>query len=167
MTPNVRLTVPQTDEQHQMLSYLLSISGTEGGIDPYARDDDMAFWLVETEAFNVDTSGRPNYVTAGYTAISCIDNVARRCRGMLWVHPDFRGKGIATEALKKRNAMLFDEMNMHRIEWVVPIENDARLHIATKLGQRREGVLKEAVYYNGRYHDLGCFATLRSERQGY
>ena len=105
----------------------------------------------------------------GFTTIYAIDNVARRCRGSMWIHPDYRGGGIATEALKKRNAMLFDTLNMNRIESVASRDNGGSMKMLEAMGQTKEGILREAVYYDGKYHDLVCFATLRSERgsQGY
>lgn len=164
---NVRLRIPRTDADQELLELLIERCGTEGGVDPYARQEDMAFWLIEFESSRNDTSGNAYWDPAGYTAISNIDHVARRCRGALYIDPDYRGNGLGEEALKKRNAMLFDDLNMHRIEWVVPADNEARLHIAEKMGQKQEGILRQAAWWGGKYHDLVCFATLKDEREGY
>lgn len=153
----VRLVPVATDEHKEMLATMIVKTGTEAGLDPYATGD-STYWLIEAKTDD-------GWFVSGYTGIHSVNWVSRRCRGLLWILPDARRKGIGEAALRMRNAMLFDQMNMNRIEWVVPIENSARVTLAAKMGQHCEGIAREAVWYDGKYHDYAMYSTIRSDRE--
>ena len=156
MPPDVRLTAVVTDEHKDLLSVMIGRTGTEAGLDPYATGE-ATYWLIEAK---ID-----DWQVAGYTGVHSINWVSRRCRGLLWILPEARRKGIGEAALRMRNALLFDQMNMNRIEWVVPIENAARVTLAAKMGQHCEGIAREAVWYDGKYHDYAMYSTIRADRE--
>lgn len=147
----INLIKPQSEEAEAELLKMVAVTGTEAGLDPYATGT-PEYWLIHTEKG-----------VAGYTGIHSVDFASRRCRGFLWIKPEFRKSGIGSAALIKRNTFLFNGMNMNRIEWVIPMDNEARIKMAEKLGQKQEGVLREVVYYEGKYHDYALYATLRSD----
>ena len=146
-----RLAKVTTDAQAAILSGLLERCGLEGGSDPYFWGEPV-YWLVQVDA-----------ETVGFTGLHSIDWVSRRCRGQLWIAPEHRRKGYGSEALDARNWLAFNELNMNRVEWVVPEDKFGRLDMAQKRGEHLEGRLREVAYYDGKYHDYLCYSLLRSD----
>lgn len=74
------------------------------------------------------------------------------------------GQGLMHEAL---NAVLdwgFAAMELHRIEAQVHPANIPSIRRLEALGFQREGLLRQAGYWLGAYHDLAAYALLRDER---
>ena len=77
--------------------------------------------------------------------------------------PESWGKGIMTETLKAVIHFAFSELNVNKIEAQITSENDASLHLVSKLGFHRDGVLREHEFEKGRYIDLVIYSLLKSE----
>lgn len=74
-----------------------------------------------------------------------------------------QGKGCGTEALNLMLDYGFGIVNLHRIELNVFAYNERALHVYEKIGFKKEGVQKEALYYNHKYHDSILMAILEHE----
>lgn len=149
----IRLLTVETELQRFDLAQMIEETGTSVGIDPY-QTGPATYWLIEADG-----------QIAGYTGVHSIDARARRCRGIIWVKPEYRRKGIAREAVKVRNDLLFDQWNMNRIEWAVSASNQgSKLFSRARSYAVKEGVLREAVYYDGKYHDVELYALTRRTR---
>ncbi len=75
-----------------------------------------------------------------------------------------RGRGIGTEVLGLLTKLAFDQYNMHRVEMFTRQSNLAMLRAAEKNGYKVEGVAREALYFNGKYHNGVMLGLLRDER---
>jgi RimJ/RimL family protein N-acetyltransferase len=79
------------------------------------------------------------------------------------------GKGYGTEATRLMVEYAFDTLNLHRV-WLHVLEHHAAaIRLYRKVGFQQEGVLREALFREGRYHNLITMAILRDEwraRQG-
>jgi len=64
------------------------------------------------------------------------------------------GKGITTEAVQKFCEEAFEKLNILRITGSVFSENEASKKVLAKAGFVLEGVMRNAVYKNGRIMDL-------------
>ena len=149
----VRLLTVETADHRDELRDMIGETRSEVGIDPY-QTGPADYWLIEVGGD-----------IAGYTGVHSIDVKSRRCRGIIWVRPEYRRKGVATEAVRLRNDLLFDQWNMNRIEWAVSQSNaGSRLFSKSRAYALLEGVLKEAVYYDGAYHDVELYAVTRRMR---
>lgn len=62
-------------------------------------------------------------------------------QGGYWLHPDYWGKGIASQAVKLVSDFLFNEMNVKRIQAVVEPGNPPSIRVLEKCGFIREGLL--------------------------
>lgn len=80
-----------------------------------------------------------------------------------WLVPQARGKGLATRALKMIMELAFNTLNFHRLEAEVYAFNTKAIRLMQKLGFQKEGVLREAKYFSGSYHDIWRFGILRQE----
>jgi RimJ/RimL family protein N-acetyltransferase len=74
-----------------------------------------------------------------------------------------RGRGYGTEATRLMTDFAFGTLNLNRVWLHVTSENAAGIKAYEKVGYRREGVLRQALYKEGRYHDLVVMAILREE----
>ncbi|NJP94344.1 GNAT family N-acetyltransferase [Nonomuraea sp. FMUSA5-5] len=76
------------------------------------------------------------------------------------VHPLYRGRGFATEAVRGLTAWAFDTMGLRRIDLTARLDNLASLRVATKAGFTWEGVVRDAVVDGDGAHDLVLFGLL-------
>ncbi len=72
-------------------------------------------------------------------------------------------KGYGTEALKLMMGYGFDQLNLHRLHLTVFSFNARAIRTYEKVGFKREGVFREHLYRNGKYHDVYYMAILENE----
>jgi ribosomal-protein-alanine N-acetyltransferase len=72
-------------------------------------------------------------------------------------------QGYMDEALRAMLAYGFATLQLNRVEALVMPENKASANVLLKLGFREEGLLREFVFFKGRYHDMRFFSLLRRE----
>jgi RimJ/RimL family protein N-acetyltransferase len=154
--PAIHLAPVDSDDLQGTLRRLLSRAGTEVGIDPYAFGE-PTYWLIESD----QPKGRK--VIFGYTGAHSINWISRRCRGLIWIAPEYRRKGIGEAALRIRNDILFDQWNMNRVEWATLASNASLCALSKKLGQIPDGIARQASFHDGAYHDYALYGILRAE----
>ncbi|MFM9890757.1 MAG: GNAT family N-acetyltransferase [Rickettsiales bacterium] len=76
----------------------------------------------------------------------------QRFQGGYWLDPEYWGRGLATAALKRSNAFLFETQNALRIQAVVEPDNLASIAVLEKCGYACEGLLR--TFYPSRYRGL-------------
>ncbi|MFI6296960.1 GNAT family N-acetyltransferase [Nonomuraea sp. NPDC050790] len=79
------------------------------------------------------------------------------------VHPLYRGRGLATEAVTGLAGHVFAHTDLRRIDLTANLDNTASLRVAEKAGFTREGVLRAAVLEDDGPHDLAVFGLLRGD----
>jgi ribosomal-protein-alanine N-acetyltransferase len=77
--------------------------------------------------------------------------------------PAFWGKGIMTEALSAIIQFGFDQMGLHRIEVLISHHNKRSQQLIRRLGFKREGVLRDHYFIEGRFSDDVIFSLLKEE----
>ncbi|HXS37706.1 MAG TPA: GNAT family protein [Flavipsychrobacter sp.] len=75
----------------------------------------------------------------------------------------YLNKGLMTEANKALIQYGFEEMDLNRIEAFTSPNNEPSKKILTKLGFKKEGILREHFFKDNRMEDSICFALLRKE----
>ncbi|KMZ44265.1 MULTISPECIES: GNAT family protein [Bacillales] len=75
----------------------------------------------------------------------------------------YQGKGYGSEALLLMLDYGFGILNLHRIELNVFAFNERAIHTYEKLGFQREGIQRQALYYNHAYHDSILMSMLADE----
>ncbi len=76
------------------------------------------------------------------------------------------GKGIGTFAVSTMVAHAFYNMNLRRVELNVLTSNERAIHVYEKVGFKREGLKRKAVYKNGEFVDMYSYAVLKEEFTG-
>jgi ribosomal-protein-alanine N-acetyltransferase len=76
---------------------------------------------------------------------------------------EYRGQGYATEAARALMDYGFNSMGLHRIHADTSTDNLAAWRIMERLGMRREGLLRGAVYEEGKWVDRYVYGMLADE----
>ncbi len=76
---------------------------------------------------------------------------------------EYWGKGIMSEALEAIIDYGFNILEVNRIEAEVMNGNIASEKLLVKMGFTNEGVLRQWMYWNERYHDMTMFSLLKRD----
>ena len=76
---------------------------------------------------------------------------------------EHRGKGYGVEAQKLLASYLFSTYPIMRVEATTDRENIAEQRALEKAGFTREGVLRQAQWRSGSWHDMVVYSKLRGE----
>jgi [ribosomal protein S5]-alanine N-acetyltransferase len=76
---------------------------------------------------------------------------------------DCRGHGFMNEGLAAAMTWGFSQMQLNRIEARIHPANLASIRLVRSLGFVQEGLLRQAGYWAGQYHDLLLFSLLRQD----
>lgn len=78
--------------------------------------------------------------------------------------PDHRGHGYGTEAQRLLIDFLFErDPDLHRVQTDTAVDNHAEQRSLTKAGMVVEGVVRDAEFRDGAFHDHTLFSILRAE----
>ena len=99
----------------------------------------------------------------GFTRVNWKNRVAEIA--ILIGEKDCRGKGYGTDAVQVLCRFGFEEMNLHKLKAVVFDFNESALRCYEKCGFVREGLLKEEMFREGRYHDVAVLGLLRNAEE--
>jgi len=74
------------------------------------------------------------------------------------------GKGYGTESIKLVLKYAFEELNLNRIEAIILDYNKASQKLfIDKCGFKKEGLMREKIFKQGKYHDVLLISKLRNE----
>jgi RimJ/RimL family protein N-acetyltransferase len=79
------------------------------------------------------------------------------------VHPDFQGRGLATEGARAMLQIGFDTMGMHRVVARIEARNTGSAAVLERLGMRREAVLVKNEWFKGEWSTEADYAILDEE----
>lgn len=76
---------------------------------------------------------------------------------------EWRGKGVATDAVELLTECLFGRLKHNRIRLVIHPDNQASKRVAEKCGYRFEGLSRGAWFHQGRSHDVEIHGITRAD----
>lgn len=79
------------------------------------------------------------------------------------LHPDYHGRGYATEAARALLSYAFDDLMLHRVTSGCDTRNTASIRLMERLGMRREAHYIQSAYLHGAWRDECAYALLREE----
>lgn len=94
----------------------------------------------------VNTFPVPDSLEIGFTLIS-----------------NYRGKGFGTEAVQILVDYLFLTMDLIRVQAHADLRNVASQKLLSKLGFKKEGVVRKSMFIRGKWRDLALYSILREE----
>lgn len=109
-----------------------------------------------------DTEGGRGRVIGDFSVIlTSIDNAQVDVGWVL--HPDYQGRGYATEAARAVLDLVFGEIGAHRVQARLDPANAASAALCRRLGMRHEARLREGEIFKGEWGDLDIYAILDRE----
>ncbi len=108
----------------------------------------------------IDKESRRMIGTCGFTRFDEANNSAEI--GYV-LNPDFWGKGLATEAVRRILAFGFSELGLNRIEAKYISGNERSRSVMENCGMRFEGMRRGNMLIKGNYRDIGVCAVLESD----
>lgn len=73
------------------------------------------------------------------------------------------GKGYGYDAEIALLNYAFNELNLHRITANILEYNKVSINFHTKIGLKKEGINREAIYKRGKYHNVITFGILKKD----
>lgn len=141
---------------------------TSPSLDVYSLDETRSF--VENIILNSTASRsyiieeRESNTAIGVTSLINIDTKNRNAECIIDIgEKEYWGKGYGSEALKMLLEYAFLELNLHRVSLGVFSFNERAIYIYNKLGFKKEGVMRESLYRNGKWHDIVTMGILKRE----
>lgn len=102
--------------------------------------------------------------SVGYRSVVYGPNDASRAFSIgIHLIPQQRGQGLGAQAQALLARYLFETYSVQRIEAETDVDNIAEQKSLENAGFRREGVLRQAQWRGGRWHDLVKYSKLRGE----
>lgn len=102
----------------------------------------------------------------GDVALNEIDSRNRCCNIRIAIDSSANfGKGYGKEAMLLTLNYGFGMLNLHKVELSVLPSNERGIHLYEKLGFKREGVRRDAQFFNHKYHDMITMGLLENEFQ--
>lgn len=99
----------------------------------------------------------------GCVSLLEIDNAHCQAELSFFISEQASGKGITTQAAKLILQYAFSDLKLNRIYAFHLVENAASARILEKLDFKLEGVLRERVKKNNRFHDVKQLSLLSRE----
>jgi [ribosomal protein S5]-alanine N-acetyltransferase len=100
----------------------------------------------------------------GCTGLHGFDQINRHCFFGIFIGDTAQwGKGYGTEATRIVTRYAFESLNFNRVWLHVYDFNERGIKTYEKVGFKREGVLRQHTYRDGKYHDVFSMAILRSD----
>lgn len=126
--------------------------------------DGQSEWIKSIQSsknkyFIIRSSGE----RVGIVRLNNIDMINRcACIGVD-VHPSYQRKGIAKGTYHIMMEYCFNSLNLNRLYLYVLDENVKAISLYEGLNFKKEGVLREAIYRNGKYMNYYLYGILRNE----
>jgi len=100
----------------------------------------------------------------GFLHLSQIDWIARRCYfGITIGEKQYQGKGFGADSMIVLLKYAFECLNLRKICLEVASYNENAIRLYQKFGFVEEGVLREHLYLEGKYHDVVVMRIFQSE----
>jgi RimJ/RimL family protein N-acetyltransferase len=83
--------------------------------------------------------------------------------GIVIGEKSFWNQGLGTDAIRTLLGLAFGEMNLHRVYLHVDADNARGIRCYERAGFTHEGVLRDAVFREGVYHDQHVMSVLEKD----
>lgn len=116
---------------------------------------------TEDKVFSIDTTDGKLIGNVGLMKFNWEDRSV--LFGIMIGEKEYWSKGYGTDAIETLLRYVFEEMNMNKVYLIADERNARALHCYEKIGFRKEGLLRQNRYKNGRYSDDVEMSMLQEE----
>jgi RimJ/RimL family protein N-acetyltransferase len=118
--------------------------------------------LKETYSFAIETLEDGKYIGGcGINEINWKNSWATI--GIFIGDKNYWGRGYGTDAIDTLVKFIFEQLNINKIKLEVFSFNERAINSYKKVGFKVEGVLREELFRDGKYHDILIMGLLRKE----
>ena len=118
------------------------------------REEDILIWAIADATSDL---------LIGSSAVFYLNLEQGRAEIGYSLHPDWQGRGLASEALQLVLGYAFDNLGLRRIEADIDPRNLPSCRLVERLGFVREGLLRERWHVNGEICDSAIYGLLRQD----
>jgi len=123
-------------------------------------NNEIIVWAVMAKEKYQNDSGT-QIIHIGNISLQSINWINRSAELAIVIgEKEYWGKGYATDSLRILIEHGFDKLNLHRIWSGTAATNKGMIIVFEKLGMRQEGTFKDAVFLEGQYVDVVCWAIV-------
>jgi len=120
--------------------------------------------LNDSKNLNLGLYLKENGCLIGYAGICNISKMNKSGEYFIFIGDKTQwGRGISTEVTKNIVKIGFDELDLHRIYLSVSEPNIGGLKSYKKAGFKEEGILRDAAFREGRFHNKIVMSILKME----
>ncbi len=148
------LNDPETNQYNSHGKFPYSISALKKYVERVTNQNDcIVLAIIELKSS----------LHIGNISLQSINWLDRNCEiAFLLGDKKYRSKGIMREAGMLLIDHAFNKLNIHRIYCGTSSENIGMQKLALKLGMKKEGTRKDAIFNNGKFHDVIEFGVIKS-----
>lgn len=142
------------------------LTGTHATFTRERIDEWCATRAAQTDRLDLAVIERATGAWAGEVAVNDVDDDNRSCGFRIALSAAARNRGLGTEATRLTVRHVFDTIDdpaIHRISLEVFAFNPRAQAVYERVGFRREGVLRDALWWDGSFHDTIVMSILRSD----
>ena len=130
------------------------------------RDAGTLFqWGVERAGHGEDGTGDAHPVIGTCTLAEIDAEHSRAELGFMLARAEW-GQGLATDAVRTVLAHAFEDLGLHRVEADIDPRNHGSIRVVTRLGFRREGLLRERWRAGEEWQSSEMYGLLENEWMG-
>jgi RimJ/RimL family protein N-acetyltransferase len=120
--------------------------------------------IFQTRDIKLAICLRENDLYIGNVYMTDFDYINRSCNSHVLIgNRNYWGRGYAGEALKELLSFVFYERNINRVSARILEDNMQSLRLHEKLGFKKDGLLRQSVYKNGKYKNQYILSILMEE----
>jgi len=163
-----KMTSEDVDVYHKWRNDVEVMRTTSPSMDVFTWDDTNGF--VNQVILHASTSKSYMIVDSqtnrpiGITSLIQIDLKNRNAECIIDIgEKEYWGKGYGGEALKLLLDYVFLEMNLYRVSLRVFSFNEKAIKLYERLGFKQEGISRQFLFREGKWHDLVHMGILQQE----
>jgi len=163
-----KMTIDDTALYHTWRNDQEIMRSTSPSLDVYSPQDTQDF----VEHVILGSASSKSYILLekesetpiGVLALVNIDYKNRNAECIIDIgEKEYWGQGYGSEGMKLLLGYSFNEMNMHRLSLRVFSFNDRAIRLYNSLGFQQEGLSKEALFREGKWHDIVQMGLLQRD----
>lgn len=143
------------------------LTGTHATFERAQIDRWCATRAEQADRLDLAVVDRATGTWAGEVVVNDLDLDNRSCGFRIALGPQARDRGLGTEATRLILDHVFDSIDeplVHRVSLEVFAFNPRAQAVYERVGFRREGVLRDALWWDGAFHDTVVMSVLRTDR---
>ena len=161
LTPSIIHHLFNTQTKEEIMTYL---GLDESGFEHYKAMHEKGMETNRLSLFIFQLIDKETNIPIGECGFHTWNRTHNRTELFYHINqPNFKEKGLMSEALKRVIEFGFTESNLHRIEALLDANNTPSLKLLQKNNFTKEGTMREDYVVNGVNSDSECYSLLKWE----